>query len=152
MKLKYLSILLCSLALFTVIGCTSFNEVKPVPVAEGHDAVIVNAERAQRGSLEVYKQVTEWELSSRAILPVEVSRVVDQFRTHFPPAWRQSRTALLEYKTNRGTNSSAIARTTAALLATRTSLLSLKRTGERNEAAEAITALHTLTNTFQLNP
>lgn len=127
-------------------GCR--GSLKPVPVAEGSDPVVVNAERIQRSSLAIYDQVTAWELAHRSALPKEASQAVDAFRREFPPAWRLSRQALADYKSNK-VSESAIDRTTAALAAAQSALLSLRLGQSQNEVDQAQLAISTLINAIR---
>lgn len=125
----------------TFTGCKLIN---PAPIEEGQDAVVVNAQRIQTSSLDVYQQVTEWELANRANLPVNVSRTVDKFRKEFKPAWELSRKALADYKAKR-VDATALSKVNAALSATQAALLSLQL-GEGADSAitEAGSALSRL--------
>jgi hypothetical protein len=123
-------------------GCGSLT---PAPIAEGSDPVVVNAERAQRSSLDIFRIVTTWEFNNRLALPPEVSRVVDRYRTEFPPIWNESRLALKKYKEVAGTNNpTAINSITAALLASQDSLLKLKKNASPNEVVQVGNALSSL--------
>lgn len=141
--------LIASLSLLTP-GCAQLAALKPKPVAEGQDAIVVNAERAQVSSLEAYRVITEWEFNNRAILPVEVSRAVDQYREHFPDAWRESRKVLDDYKAKRGPNKDQVTRISAALSAAQSSLLQIKL-GQSPEQIEAMgKALNQLTEAVKI--
>lgn len=145
MKKKLLLIPICLsllVAVPTFNGCV--GPFKPVPVAEGHDPVVVHAERIQRSSLQIFRQVTVWEFNNRLSLPVEVSRAIDKYRTDFPPAWTESRAALQAYKAKTGPDATAIQRTTAALEIAQASLLKLRKEQSPNEATQAYNALSTL--------
>jgi len=123
-------------------GCGS---LKPVPVAEGHDAVVVNAERVQKSSLDIYEQTINWELAHRATLPASISRAVDKYRAEFLPAWKKSRVALQAYKDRTGPDASTVARVTAALSVAQSSLLSLMLSGASDaEVAQANSAINSL--------
>lgn len=122
-------------------GCSFF---KPAPIAEGADPVVVNAERAQRSSLDVFRIVTKWEFDNRLALPPEVSQAVDQYRAKFPTAWNESRLALKRYKEVAGTNPNTINSITAALLAAQDSLLKLKQNASPNEVTQVTNALSSL--------
>src|SRR5688572_11522345 len=115
------------LAPLVFTGCTLFGTMKPAPIAEGQDRVVVHAEPAQRSSLDVFRIVTKWEYDNRVSLPVGVSRAIDRYRAEFPPAWNESRLALQRYKETAGTNPTAINSITAALLVAQESLLQLKK-------------------------
>ncbi len=130
----------------TFTGCA----LKPVPVAEGHDAVVVNAQRIQKSSLAIYEQVTNWELNNRATLPAEVSRTVDKYRAEFPKAWRLSRQALADYQAHRGPDATAVSRITAGLSAVQTALLSLQGGHSGNEIVQANNAITSLVNSLNL--
>jgi hypothetical protein len=126
-------------------GCAWFHpeDIKPVPVAAGQDAVVVNAERIQASSLEIYKQTTEWELHNRRVLPAEVSRAVDKVRAEFKPAWLESRLILEDYKAALGTNdASRVTELTAALSAAQSSMLRLKV--DSGEAFQLVNDIATL--------
>lgn len=133
----------------TFTGCAFFKD-SIVPVAEGQDAVIVNAERAQRSSLDIYEMTVTWEYNNRAVLPAEVSRAVDAFRKEFPPVWRQSRDALKEYKVRRGPSATDMERITAALLITQERLLALQREADPNQATQAMSSLRQLLESIRV--
>jgi hypothetical protein len=136
-KTKYIS-LLCALALIAP-GCAWNPEsIKPVPVAAGQDPLVVNIERLQVSSIEIYKQTTEWEYANRVFLPEEVSRAVDKVRAEFPKAWRESRLILADYKAGK-TSGENVDKLAAALSAAQTSLLRLKVDG--NEAFQVINSI-----------
>lgn len=126
-------------------GCAWFHpeRIKPVPVAAGQDPVIVNLERVQVSSLEIYRQTTEWEYAHRAALPAEVSRAVDKARAEFPKAWTESRLILADYKAGKG-GSNDVSRVTAALSAAQASLIRLRV--DHAEAFQLINDIATLTD------
>lgn len=131
-----------------LVGCKS---LKPVPVAEGHDPVVVFAERAQTSSLGIYKELIEWELANRASLPAEVSRAVDKARAEFPPAWEQSRTALAFYKQQvPGADASMLDRITGALLVAQDTFTRLRKSGSVGEVAQLQNAVGTLVSSLKL--
>lgn len=137
----YLILVMLSAPVF-MTGCGS---LKPVPVAEGNDPVVVYAERAQRSSLAIYKEITEWELANRAALPAEVSRAVDAVRREFKPAWEESRRALALYKQQvPGVDATTLDRITGALLVFQATLLRLKQDSNPNEVAQVGNALSSL--------
>lgn len=151
--MKFLRFYLLVLLLFTsacFIGCKFFGPLKPVPVAEGHDPVVVYAERAQRSSLGIYEVVIAWETTNRVALPVEVSRAVDKVRTEFPPAWRESRRALELYKQGVSTNASTMDRITGALLVFQDTLLQLKQGNDPNEIIQVGNALSSIVNSIRI--
>ena len=119
--------LLMACLLFGSTSCAWFHpeDIKPVPVAPGHDPIIVNLERVQGSSLAIYKNTTEWELSNRAVLPASVSRAVDKIRKEFPPAWEESRRILKDYKSAIGVDTNRVTALTAALTAAQASMLRL---------------------------
>lgn len=145
MKSKLISSIILAtvltLSLPVVTGC---NNLKPVPVAEGHDAVVVNAERIQISSLAIYEQTTKWEYAHRAALPSGVSRAVDKFRAEFPSAWKQSREALALYKRGTGPDATAMDKVTTALSIAQSSLLSLMVTGSDADILQARNAMTSL--------
>lgn len=146
-----LGIILAFAFVLTPVTFTGCGSLKPVPVAEGHDAVVVNAERIQKSSLAIYKQVTEWELKNRASLPAEVSRAVDKIRAEFPNAWRLSSQALKDYKANRGPDATAISKITAGLSAVQTALLNLQGSSAGSpEILQASNAIASLVNSLKL--
>lgn len=123
-------------------GCgTTF---KPAPIAPGNDPVVVNAERAQRSSLDIFRIVTNWEYKNRLSLPPEVSRAIDGYRAEFPNAWNESRLALKQYKSLAGSDPTALNSITAALLAAEASLVKIKQTSNPNEVAQVTAALESL--------
>jgi hypothetical protein len=124
------------------VGCVNLARLKPVAVAEGQDAYLVNAERVHVTSLEAYISVTNWELNNRESLPVEVSRAVDKVRSEFKPAWNEADKILEDYRTNR-MGISDLERLTAALQAAQDSMLRLK--SDKNEAAKLFAAISDLT-------
>jgi len=149
--MRYLmSLMACLILLSTTLPVlTGCGSVKPVPVAEGHDPVVVNAERVQGSTLDIYKLVIDWEKNNRHALPVEVSRGVDQVRKEFPPAWKQSREALKEYKAGTGPGASDIERATTALEIFSTNMLALKKNGDPNEIARVMSSLTSLVNSVR---
>lgn len=132
-------LLTASLSFF--IGCSMFDTagLKPAPVAEGQDVVVVNLERIQATSLTTYKHTIEWETSNRAVLPAEVSRAIDKTRREFPKAWRDSRKILFDYKAARGTNIDAAMKVTAALSAAQTAMLDLR--ADQNQTTKLFDAI-----------
>lgn len=145
MKMKYIPLILLTFALVLALpvlpGCSGINSA---PIAEGQDAVIVNAERIQRSSLDIYEQVIKWETVNRAVLPAEVSRAVDKFRAEFPKAWEQSRVALGQYKLGTGPDATTMGKATAALSIVQSSLLGLMLNGSDSEIAQAKNSLDSL--------
>jgi len=148
-KFSFVLMLVLSLLVTPVLftGCAG---LKPVPVAEGEDPIVVNAERIQSSSLSIYEQVIKWEFANRAVLPAEVSRAVDKFRKEFPPAWKQSRSALVQYKAGTGPDATTVTRVTAALSIVQSSLLSLMLTGSSAEIAQANNSLNSLIRSIGL--
>jgi hypothetical protein len=144
--LRLLSLVLFLLFLMSMpLYQTGCGSLKPVPVAEGHDPVVVYAERAQRSSLRIYEEITEWEFLNRNALSADVSRAVDSVRKEFPPAWRESRKALEDYKQRvPGVNASTVERITGALLVFQDTLLRLKKNGSPTEIAQVTNALGTI--------
>ena len=153
MKFNKWTTLLLAVSLFCLpvafTGCAAWSDIKPVPIAEGADAIVVNAERAQNATLGVYKLVTDWEFDNRAALPAEVSRAVDAYRKEFPKAWRESRLILKSYKANKGIGTDDVTRVTALLKATEESLLRLRKEGSTNEVVQAMNSLNTLVNSIR---
>lgn len=133
----------------TVVHFTGCNLIKPAPIAEGQDPVLVNAQRIQTSSLAVYGQIIEWETTNRMTLPVEVSRTVDKFRKEFEPAWRLSREALDDYEAKR-IDGSTLSRLTAALSATQFTLLSLQLGADATTIAQANESLTKLINAVRV--
>lgn len=131
------------------VALTGCGGLKPAPIAEGQDSVVVNAERIQRSSLDVYEQVTKWEYANRATLSANVSRAVDRYRKEFPPAWKLSRSALADYKAKRGPDADTVAKLTAALSAAQSALLSLQLGGTDNEVVQANNAITSLINSIR---
>lgn len=131
----------------TVPGCAWFHpeEIKPVAVAPGQDAALVNAERIHASSLGVYREIIVWETQNRAVLPAEVSRAVDKTRREFPKAWNEANLILKDYRKNRGdpTNVNRIA---AALAAAQSSMLRLKV--DASTSNELFTALNQLSQSI----
>ena len=136
--------LLCATPV-TFTGCANLRPV-PVAIEEGQDPVIVNAQRIQRSSLEIYHQVISWEMQNRNALPVGVSRAVDKYRAEFKPAWELSRKALADYEAKRGVDATTLGRITAALSAAQTALMSLQANQSNNEIAQAGGAIVSLVN------
>jgi hypothetical protein len=142
-----LAVLLPTVCIVPLTGC---NNLKPAAIAEGQDSVVVNAERIQRSSLDIYEQVTLWEYQNRLSLPAEVSRAVDKYRAEFPKAWKTSRVILSDYKAKRGPNMDDVARVTAALSAAQTALLSLQSNQSENEILQANNAITSLINSIRI--
>jgi hypothetical protein len=124
-------------------GCAWFNptDLKPAPVAEGQDSVVVNAQRVQKTSLFAYEKMINWELANRAILPAEVSRAVDKARAEFMPNWRASRAALKEYEEARGGNLDTLHRLTTALSVAQANFLKLTGSQHAGDVTAVFTAL-----------
>lgn len=142
-----LTLLLCATLAFGGTGCKNFfnpQALKPVPVAAGQDAVVVNAERVQETSLFAYHRMIEWELANRAVLPASVSRAVDQARMEFLPNWKASRVALEDYKKVRGDNLDSINRLTAALSVAQGNFLKLTGSQSGGDIQAIFTALSQL--------
>lgn len=151
---KLLGLLLVGLVsfglMFGMTGCAWFHpqDIKPVAVAPGQDAALVNAERVHASALAVYREVITWETANRALLPVEVSRAVDKSRREFPKAWKEASQVLKDYRANRG-DPTDVNRIAAAFAATQASLLRLKVDGATgnellttlNQLAESIATL-----------
>lgn len=149
--MRALSLFICSIALLISIPAfTGCEKIKFAQIEEGQDAIVVNAERAQRSSLDVYEIVTNWEYNHRATLPPEVSRAVDAFRAEFPPAWKQSREALKEYKAKRGPTTNQIENITTALLIAQQRLLALKSDANPSQAAQAMNSLSSLVHSLRI--
>jgi len=153
--MRILSTILCSVLLLTSIpvftSCGTFGGGdKIAPIAEGQDSIVVNAERAQRSTLDIYDLVTQWEFKNRATLPAEVSRAVDAFRKEFPPAWKQSRRALADYKKQKGPNSTDVERITSALLVAQANLLQLRDGASATDATRAMNALGQLISSIRV--
>lgn len=140
-----MSVYLVLIMLTAPVILTGCGSLKPVPVAAGNDPVVVYAERAQRSSLEIYKQITEWEFANRTTLPADVSRAIDQVRREFKPAWEESRRALALYKQQvPGVDATTLERITGALLVFQATLLRLKQDHNPNEVAQVGNALSSL--------
>lgn len=137
------------LAPLAFTGCAFFGTMKPAAIAEGQDPVVVQAERAQRSSLDVFRIVTKWEFANRVALPVDVSRAIDRYRAEFPPAWNESRLALKRYKEAAGSNPTALNSITAALLVAQESLLQLKKNASPNEVTQVTNALNSLVGSIR---
>ena len=144
--MKKLLLIIPALVALLSPGC---YRLQPAPIAEGSDPVVVNAERAQRSSLDVFRIVTAWEYRNRLVLPPEVSRAIDTYRQEFPAAWNESRIALKQYKSIAGANPSALNSITAALLTAQTSLLKLKQTASTNEVTQVQNALSLLIDSIR---
>jgi hypothetical protein len=136
-------ILLLGLLAGGSVGCVNMARLKPVAVAEGQDAYLVNAERIHSTSLDAYIAITNWELNNRNGLPVEVSRAVDKVRREFKPAWNEADKILDDYRANR-IGVSDLERLTAALQAAQESMLRLK--ADRNEVTQLFSAIAGLTS------
>lgn len=144
-----LTLLLCAAITFGGTGCKNFfnpQDLKPVPVAEGQDSIVVNAQRVQNTSLFAYQQLVEFELANRAILSVQFSRAVDQVRAQFKPNWRASRKALEDYQAKRGVSLDDMNRVTAALSAAQTAMLELRNSQDAGAIASVITSISRLAN------
>lgn len=135
-------LLLCGTLILTP-GCDIINPqgIKPAAVEEGQDSVVVNAQRVQKTSLYAYNRMINWELNNRAVLPLEVSRAVDEARLHFLPNWEASRTALKEYEEARGSNLDDLHRLTTALSVAQSNFLKLTGSGSANDISGIFTAL-----------
>lgn len=106
-KLKSLlaaGILCLCLAPIAVItpGCALFGTV-----AEGHDKLIVNAERTAKLSFAMVDGFLEYEEANRPIVPPQMTRTADELRTQFPPAYTAFRNATKLYKFNRTADNKA---------------------------------------------
>lgn len=149
-KLKFITlIVLLAFTVPTFTGCAVFGSIKGAPIEAGHDPIVVHAERLQNSSLDVFKHVTKWEYDNRNVLPVEVSRAIDKYRVEFPPAWKESRKILADYKANRGTGTNDIERLNAVLRTVETSLLRLRQNHNPNQITQAVNALSNLITTIQ---
>ena len=149
---RFLAVILLAVTLPTlcIVPLTGCNGLKPAPVAAGEDSVIVNAERIQNSSLDIYEQVTEWEFENRATLPVGVSRAVDKYRAEFKPAWKTSRVILEDYKAKRGPDATAVAKVTAALSAAQSALLNLKLGQTEGDILQANNSITQLINSVRI--
>lgn len=139
-------LLLATLSL-GVGGCAWFQpgDIKPVAVAPGQDAALVNAERIHSTSLGVYRELITWELQHRAGLHAEVSRAVDKTRREFPKAWHEANIILKDYRANRG-DSTSVNRISAALAAAQSSMLRLKV--DASKSGELLSSLNSLSESI----
>ena len=139
--------------MFGLTGCAWLHpeELKPVAIAPGQDAALVNAERIQASSLGVYHELIVWETTHRATLPAEVSRAVDRTRREFPKAWREASAILKDYRSSR-TGLDGVSRVTAAMASAQASMLRLKvDVAQSNELLTALTSLSESISTLK-NP
>lgn len=148
--MKTLSRITLALSLLLFAGCQGLS-LKPVPVAEGHDPVVVNAERALTSSLRIYKIVTDWEMNNRAALPAEVSRAIDAVRQQFPGAWKEADRAIDLYKAQvPGADASTIDRISGSLLVFQDTLLRLKSNAKPGDVAQLNSSLATIISSLKV--
>lgn len=148
-KLSMLIVVGFMAASFSGCGLINPEGIKPAAVEAGEDAVVVNAERVQETSLFAYERMIKWETTHRAILPVEVSRAVDQARKTFKPNWEASRVALKEYKKQRGDNIENVHRLTTALSVAQSSFLRLTSDQSSGDIGAIFTSLKQLSEAVQ---
>lgn len=147
--MKQLFALLLLGALMLTPGCSFLHpeQLKPVPVAAGQDAIVVNAERIQETSLFAYEQLINWEFENRAILPAGVSRTVDQVRAEFKPNWQASRQALADYQANKPDAAATLGNINAALSAAQTAMLTFRK--DQSQVSSLFTALARLSDSVK---
>lgn len=118
-KLKVLtSFLLCVFLLCFSLGpvlltpgCSNFGKV-----AEGQDAVVVNAERVAKLAFTTVDGFLRWEHASRALVPSDITKAADQLRGSFPQAFTAFREVTKAYKLNRSPENKANLGTAMALV------------------------------------
>ncbi len=147
--MKTLFTLLTVLVVGLLAGCAWLHpeQLKPVPVAVGEDAIVVNAERIQETSLFAYEQLINWEFENRAVLPAGVSRTVDQVRIEFKPNWKASRKALADYKARTDGSLERLNNINAALSAAQTAMLTFRK--DQTQVGSLFTALARLSASVQ---
>lgn len=75
--------------------------LKPAPIAEGSDRLVVQSERAVQVAFETYKATVEYDrrnLEAIKTLAPAVHETVQGLRREFPNAYRDARLAIAEYK------------------------------------------------------
>lgn len=103
--MKRISTILCLVAalafgaapLALLTGCKSTGS----PLIASGDPVVVNSEKAIAIAFDAVDSFLRWEYANRHAVPSEVTKAADALRREAPDAFRNARSVLRSYKTNR---------------------------------------------------
>lgn len=104
MKIALLLISLCFAPMVFLTGC----QTPTGQTQSSGDPIVVNAEKTIAIAFDVVDAFLLWEYTNRAAVSPDVRQVADRLREKGPDAFRNARSVLRAYKTNRSPEQKAL--------------------------------------------